>query len=103
MAVRLCKSAVNAADDGHVGLQVPPKINVISVVEDTNNYINCTSVVCFDACKLISISCNLSYSKLEEMQRFSFMEPRKGRRGRTRTWNAESPTSQDFLVFHDIV
>lgn len=24
MAIRLCKSAINAADDGHAGLQVPP-------------------------------------------------------------------------------
>lgn len=23
MAIRLCKSAINAADDGHAGLQVP--------------------------------------------------------------------------------
>lgn len=32
MAVRLCKSAINAADDGHVGLQVPPNLTLFRLL-----------------------------------------------------------------------
>lgn len=102
-AIRVLKSALNAVDDGHAGLQV---LSIIYLM---------FSLFCFCVFQMpYIISSSTNWGKLidfwivyfarnlEEMQHSYSMELRKVTRGGMRTCNVDRPISPDFLVYHEV-